>query len=34
MVTPVALTGYVKVLSDGRFVLKGPMGRGTVWEHG
>ena len=31
---PVALTGYVKVLSDGRFILKGPMGRGTVGNMG
>ena len=31
---PVALTGYVKTLSDGRFVLKGPMGRGTVGQMG
>ena len=27
---PVPLTGYVKTLSDGRFILKGPMGRGTL----
>ena len=32
--TPVALTGYVKTLSDGRFILKGPMGRGTVGNMG
>ena len=25
---PVALRGYVKTISDGRFVLRGPMGRG------
>lgn len=31
---PVALTGYVKTLSDGRFVLKGPMGHGTVGQMG
>ena len=31
---PVALTGYVKTLSDGRFILKGPMGRGTVGQMG
>ena len=31
---PVALTGYVKTLSDGRFILKGPMGRGTVGTMG
>ena len=31
---PVALTGYIKVLSDGRFILKGPMGRGTVGNMG
>ena len=31
---PVALTGYVKTLSDGRFVLKGPMGRGTAGNMG
>ena len=31
---PVALTGYVKTLSDGRFILKGPMGRGTVGNMG
>ena len=31
---PVALTGYVKVLSDGRFILKGPMGRGTAGNMG
>ena len=30
----VALTGYVKTLSDGRFILKGPMGRGTVGQMG
>ena len=31
---PVALTGSVKTLSDGRFILKGPMGRGTVGQMG
>ena len=31
---PVALTGYVKILSDGRFTLKGPMGRGTIGNMG
>jgi microcystin degradation protein MlrC len=31
---PVALTGYVKTLSDGRFILKGPMGRGTIGQMG
>ena len=31
---PVALTGYVKTLSDGRFTLKGPMGRGTMGNMG
>ena len=31
---PVALTGDVKTLSDGRFVLKGPMGRGTAGNMG
>ena len=31
---PVALAGYVKTLSDGRFILKGPMGRGTVGQMG
>ena len=31
---PVALTGYVKTLSDGRFILKGPMGRGTIAQMG
>ncbi len=31
---PVTLTGYVKTLSDGRFILKGPMGRGTVGNMG
>ena len=31
---PIALTGYVKTLSDGRFILKGPMGRGTVGNMG
>ena len=31
---PVALTGYVKTLSDGRFVFKGPMGRGTAGNMG
>ena len=31
---PVALIGDVKTLSDGRFVLKGPMGRGTVGNMG
>ena len=31
---PVALTGSVKALSDGRFILKGPMGRGTVGQMG
>ena len=31
---PVALTGDVKTLSDGRFTLKGPMGRGTVGNMG
>ena len=31
---PVTLTGYVKTLSDGRFILKGPMGRGTVGQMG
>ena len=31
---PVALTGVVKTLSDGRFIHKGPMGRGTVGNMG
>ena len=31
---PVALTGSVKALSDGRFILKGPMGRGTAGNMG
>ena len=31
---PVALTGYVKTLSNGRFILKGPMGRGTLGTMG
>ncbi|MCY3550922.1 MAG: M81 family metallopeptidase [Candidatus Poribacteria bacterium] len=31
---PVPLTGYVKTLSDGRFILKGPMGRGTLGQMG
>ena len=31
---PVALTGSVKTLSDGRFILKGPMGRGTTGNMG
>ncbi len=31
---PVALTGDVKTLSDGRFILKGPMGRGTAANMG
>ena len=31
---PVALTGDVKTLFDGRFTLKGPMGRGTVGNMG
>ena len=31
---PVVLTGLVKVLSDGRFILKGPMGRGTAGNMG
>ena len=31
---PVALTGSVKALSDGKFILKGPMGRGTVGQMG
>ena len=31
---PVALTGAVKALSDGRFILKGPMGRGTAGNMG
>ena len=31
---PVALTGSVKTLSDGRFILKGPMGRGTAGTDG
>ena len=31
---PIALTGYVKTLSDGRFTLKGPMGRGTAGNMG
>ena len=31
---PVALTAYVKVLSDGKFILKGPMGRGTIGQMG
>ena len=31
---PVALIGYVKTLSDGKFILKGPMGRGTVGNMG
>ena len=30
----VPLTGYVKTLSDGRFILKGPMGRGTLGQMG
>lgn len=31
---PIALTGYVKTLSDGRYVLKGPMGRGPLGQMG
>ena len=31
---PVPLRGYVKTLSDGRFILKGPMGRGTLGRMG
>ena len=31
---PVALTASVKTLSDGRFILKGPMGRGTAANMG
>ena len=31
---PVVLTGSVKALSDGRFILKGPMGRGTAGNMG
>ena len=31
---PVALTGSVKSLSDGRFIHKGPMGRGTAGNMG
>ena len=31
---PVALTGVVKTLSDGRFIHKGPMGRGTAGNMG
>ena len=31
---PVVLTGLVKALSDGRFILKGPMGRGTAGNMG
>ncbi|MCY4568578.1 MAG: MlrC C-terminal domain-containing protein, partial [Candidatus Poribacteria bacterium] len=31
---PVSLTGSVKTLSDGRFILKGPMGRGTAGNMG
>ncbi len=31
---PIALTGSVKALSDGRFILKGPMGRGTAGNMG
>ena len=31
---PIALTGRVKTLSDGRFTLKGPMGRGTLGQMG
>ena len=31
---PVALTGLVKTLSDGRFIHKGPMGRGTAGNMG
>ena len=31
---PVALTGSVKTVSDGRFILKGPMGRGTAGNMG
>ena len=31
---PVILTGLVKALSDGRFILKGPMGRGTAGNMG
>ena len=31
---PVALTGDVKTLSDGKFTLKGPMGRGTAGNMG
>ncbi len=31
---PVALTGLVKTLSDGRFIHKGPMGRGTTGNMG
>ena len=32
--SPIALAGYVKTLSDGRFTLKGPMGRGTAGNMG
>jgi len=31
---PVSLTGYVKTISDGTFVHKGPMGRGRVGNMG
>lgn len=31
---PVALTGYVKTISDGTFVYKGPMGRGRSGQMG
>ena len=31
---PVALTGSIKSLSDGRFIHKGPMGRGTAGNMG
>jgi microcystin degradation protein MlrC len=31
---PVSVVGYVALISDGRFVLKGPMRRGTVAEMG
>ncbi len=31
---PVSLTGYVKTISDGTFVHKGPMGRGRVGQMG
>jgi len=31
---PLEVTGYIKLISDGRFVVKGPMGTGTVTNLG